>query len=102
MIRKKPRDFVQVDELWVADEDWPCYFLENKIWVFVDEYHGGLMGDEDYSRIVIHSGDSSGWLYSRNLQNKQQVHEALMSIRRPVAEHQLKQLGFIRWHESYI
>ncbi|MEH6558886.1 MAG: hypothetical protein V7459_11365 [Oceanicoccus sp.] len=102
MPRKKPRDFVYIDELWEADEDWPCYFLENKIWVFVDEYHPGLIGDEDYSRIIIHADDSSGWLYSRSLQEKQKVHQTLITIRRPVAERQLKRLGFIRWHGSYI
>jgi hypothetical protein len=102
MTRKQPRDFVHVDEFWEADENWSCYFLQNKIWVFVDEYHPGLIGDEDYSRIIIHSGDSSGWLYSRNLKDRQQVHDTLTTIRRPVAEHQLEKLGFIRWHKSYI
>ena len=95
LTRKEPRDFVHLDEFWVADDLWKSYFLGQKIWVFVDEYRGGLPGDLDYSRIVIHQGDDKGWLYSRRLEEQREVHGVLEKIIVPVSETQLKALGFI-------
>jgi hypothetical protein len=50
---KSPRDFVHIDELWEADLEWPDYFLADMLWIFADEYRPGLIGDEDYCRIII-------------------------------------------------
>ena len=99
---KGPRDFVHLDEFWAADELWEGYFLDKKIWVYVDEYRGGLPGDMDYSRIVIHGGENKGWLYSRRLAEQIEVHAVLDKIRVPVSESQLQSLGFIPWKDSYI
>jgi hypothetical protein len=105
--RKKPRDFVHVDELWKADACWTDYFFEQKVWVYVDEYRAELIGDEDYSRIIIHSGEDKagqdqGWLFSRPLEQKNIVHEVLKKIRTPVSEQQLEALGFVGWKGDYI
>ena len=58
--RKEPRDFVQLNEFWQADTSWPQYFYQHKVWVYADEYHTDLIGDESYSRIVIHGGHNQG------------------------------------------
>jgi hypothetical protein len=100
--RKAPRDFVEIDEFWPADEHWPQTFFEQSIWVYVDEYRAELTGDEDYSRIIIHSSADKGWLYSRGLSDKQGVLEVLNKITTPVSQAQLKNLGFVAWKGSYI
>jgi hypothetical protein len=102
LIRKAPRDFVEIDELWPADEHWPQTFFEQTVWVYVDEYRADLTGDEDYSRIIIHSSAEEGWLYSRPLSDKQGVREVLKKISVPVSQQQLKSLGFVAWADSYI
>jgi hypothetical protein len=101
-VRKQPRDFVQLDELWEADEHWPGYYIEQKVWVYADEYHAELAGDEDYSRIIVQSSDDAGWLLSRRLKDKNTVKQALQAIQRPVCEQQLEELGFTRWKDSYL
>lgn len=95
--RKNPRDFVYIDEFWTADGRWPHYFTANKVWVFVDEYRAELTGDEDYSRIIIRSGDDKGWLYHRRISEKPQVIKTLDRITLPVSEKQLETLGFTPW-----
>ena len=102
LTKKGPRDFVHLDELWVADNLWTNYFLDKKIWVFVDEYRGGLPGDQDYSRIVIHGSENKGWLYSRRLEKQKEVHGVLEKIIVPVSEVQLTALGFEQWEDGYI
>lgn len=102
LTKKGPRDFIHLDELWVADDLWESYFLDKKIWVYVDEYRGGPPGDLDYSRIVIHGGGDKGWLYSRRLEKQLEVHGVLEKIMVPVSESQLKFLGFDPWEGSYI
>jgi hypothetical protein len=99
---KSPRDFVQLDELWMADPHWPDYFLADKLWIFVDEYRPGLIGDEDYCRIVIHAGNNWGWLYTRRLANKADVSKTLSLITQPISQTQLQTLGFVPWHNEYI
>ncbi len=101
-MRKQPRDFVHVDALWEADGAWPHYFLEQQVWIFVDEYRAELSGDEDYSRILIHSGEDEGWLFSRPLTEKPEVDATLDKIKLPVSELQLKALGFTAWKGQYI
>ena len=100
--RKQPRDFVQIDEFWEADDNWPAYYIDNKVWVYADQYAAEIIGDEDYSRIVIHSGHDKGWLYSRSLEDKHTVQQVLQAIKIPVSEQQLVDIGFIRWKDSYI
>lgn len=100
--RKQPRDFVELDEFWEADEHWPEYFIDHKVWVYADHYAAEVIGDEDYSRIIIHSGHDKGWLYSKPLQDKNIVEKALGSITIPVSEKQLMDIGFIRWKDTYI
>lgn len=91
-----------VDELREADEHWDSYFISNKVWIYADEYRAELTGDEDYSRIIIHSDANEGWLYSRRLEDKQQVQATLAAIEIPVSEQQLQALGFIKWKDAYI
>ena len=100
--RKQPRDFVQIDEFWEADENWPEYYIDHKVWVYADEYAAEIIGDEDYSRIIIHSSHDKGWLYSRKREDKNTVQQALHAIKIPVSEKQLVDIGFIRWKDSYI
>lgn len=102
LTRKTPRDFVFVDEFWEADDAWQEYYLNQSVWVFMDEYRAELAGDQDYSRIIIHSGNDSGWKYSRRLKQRDLVHSVLESIKKPVSEKNLKDLGFERWHECYL
>jgi hypothetical protein len=99
---KSPRDFVYQDRFIEADKNWPRYFYRNCIWLYADEYHAALSGDEDYSRIVIHVSESYGWLYSRPLQQRDKVLNTLNKIQAPVSVKQLRQLGFIEWHDEYI
>ena len=99
---KKPRDFIYVDEFWEADEYWSRHFIGGKVWVYADEYRAELPGDEHYSRIVIHGGNDGGWIYSRRLDDKQEVQKTLLAIDRPVSELQLAQLGFKPWQSTYL
>ncbi len=50
---KQPRDVVLNDELWPADDSWLHYYPGKTVWVFMDEYHATLPGDETYSRIIV-------------------------------------------------
>jgi hypothetical protein len=97
LTRKKPRDFVHIDELWDADDLWPQYFIQQSVWIYSDEYRAELTGDEDYIRIVIHSGTNQGWLFSRRLEDKKTVEKVLNKITIPISEKQLKDLGFVIW-----
>jgi hypothetical protein len=101
-MRKQPRDFVHVDEFWPADKGWPHYYFRHQVWVFADEYRAELAGDQSYSRIVIHAGDNSGWLFSRPLAERDQVKRVLSEIQRPVSWRQLAALGFERWQGEFI
>ena len=96
---KHPRDFVLNDELWPANGDWPSYFPGNKVWVFMDEYHATLPGDETYSRIIVSSGNGEGWIFSRPLIQKVTVEHVLQLIKIPICQYQLAQLGFKPWRE---
>ena len=99
--RKSPRDFVHIDELWQADRRWPSYFIGRQVWVYADEYHAELPGDEDYCRILIHAGPGAGWQYRRSLADKRKVAAVLAAIRQPVSQQQLGDLGFSRWDGDY-
>tara|TARA_R110002072_G_scaffold50399_17_gene135843 strand:- start:4931 stop:5236 length:306 start_codon:yes stop_codon:yes gene_type:complete len=98
---KKPRDFVHVDDFYRADRHWPSYFVDNSVWVFFDEYNPGLIGDEDYCRIIVHAGNSSGLIYKRPLCEKPALDQLINAIECPVSERQLLDLGFKWWHGSY-
>lgn len=102
LTRKEPRDFVHIDEFWPADAGWESYFVDHKVWVFVDDYRAEIIGDEDYSRIIIHAGNNTGWIFHRRLKDKANVHDTLSVINIPVSEKQLGNLGFTRWQESYL
>lgn len=102
LTRKQPRDFVYLDELWPADESWSHYYLEDQVWVYLDEYRAELMGDEDYCRIIINAGNDCGWIYKRRNLEKTKVLEVLQKIHRPVSEGQLENIGFVRWSDSHI
>ncbi len=102
LTRKAPRDFVHIDELWAADSAWPQYFLQQSVWVYADEYRAELTGDEDYMRIIIHSGENQGWIFNRRLKEQAKVHEVLKKIAIPVSEQQLENLGFAMWKDDYI
>ncbi len=95
--RKTPRDFVHIDEFWEADNHWSHYYFNNTIWIYVDEYRAELTGDADYARIIIHSGNNRGWIFSRRLHEKSIVLNVLSEIDIPVSEKQLKGLGFNIW-----
>jgi hypothetical protein len=99
---KSPRDFVHIDELWKADLEWPDYFLADKLWIFADEYRPGLIGDEDYCRIIVQAGGDWGWLFTRPLDDKRTVERTLRQISQPVSQTQLQKLGFVPWHNEYI
>lgn len=101
-MRKQPRDFVHVDELWDADKHWQSYFIAHKLWVYVDEYRAELTGDQDYSRIIVHSAPERGWVFKRRLSEKALVETVLEKIQRPVSELQLEKLGFKEWSGSCI
>ena len=101
LTRKAPRDFVHVDGLWPADSDWASYYIGSKVWVFADEYHADLVGDEYYSRIIIYAGNGEGWIYHRRLTDKANVQKTLSKIQVPVSEKQLEMLGFTRWQEEF-
>jgi len=96
---KHPRDFVLNDELWPADDQWPSYFPGKTVWLFMDEYHATLPGDETYSRIIVSSGNGEGWIFSRPLVQKITVEHVLQLIKMPICQYQLAQLGFKPWRE---
>ena len=100
LTKKKPRDFVHIDEFWVADNHWPHYYFRNMVWVYADEYRAELCGDEAYSRIIITAGNDIGWLFTRALEEKCLVNSTLKAIKKPVSEDQLASLGFTRWKNS--
>lgn len=93
---------MHVDEFWEADNYWSQYFFQKTIWIYVDEYRAELTGDEDYIRILIHSGENSGWLFSRPLSERKRVYDVLAKITTPVSEKQLQSLGFVTWQDNYI
>lgn len=90
-------DVVLEDTFWEADNCWEEYFLKRSVWVYMDEYSPHLVGDEDYSRIIIHSSNDSGWEYSRRLKDRDLVHAVFASIKKPVSEKNLIELGFEKW-----
>lgn len=94
-MRKSPRDFVHIDELWDADSHWSHYFHAQKVWVYVDEYRAELIGDQDYSRICVQADDQYHWQLSKPLAQKSDIEKTITKINRPVSERQLKQLGFV-------
>ncbi|MCB1846653.1 MAG: hypothetical protein KDI04_04505 [Halieaceae bacterium] len=98
---KKPRDFVHVDEFYRADSHWPSYFIDDTVWIFYDEYNPGLIGDEDYCRIIVHAGQTTGLICKRPLSEKPALDRLLKKIECPVSERQLLDLGFEWWHGSY-
>jgi len=98
--RKEPRDFVFVDELRDADENWPEYFFSRKVWVYMDEYRAELIGDEDYARILIYVSATKGWQYSNPLKDRAKTHSVLSSLQSPISIQQLVALGFKPWHEE--
>ena len=100
-MRKAPRDFVHLDELWEAGTDWPRYFINKKVWVYYDEYNAELIGDEDYCRIIVHSGNTDGLIVKRPLSDRVVLDEILERIQRPVSERQLVDLGFRWWRGDY-
>lgn len=101
-MRKTPRDFVHVDEFWQADEQWKKYYIQQKVWVYCDEYRAELPGDQTYSRIIIHSASDQGWMFHRPLSEKDLVHRTLDKIALPVSEQQLEYLGFTPWNANKI
>ena len=90
-------DVVLEDAFWEADSGWDEYFLNQSVWVHMDEYSPHLVGDEDYSRIIIHSSNDSGWKYSRRLKDRDLVHAVFAAIKKPVSEKNLVELGFEKW-----
>ncbi len=97
LFRKRPRDLVHLDEFWPADENWPSYYLSSLVWIYFDEYGAELIGDEDYCRIIINSGNDSGWVYRRPIAERYDVLSKLEAVKIPISEDQLFSLGFIRW-----
>ncbi|CAA0124480.1 Uncharacterised protein [BD1-7 clade bacterium] len=93
-MRKRPRDFVELDALWAADADWPSYFIQQKVWVYMDRYRAELAGDSDYCRILVRHADDEGWVYLRPWNEWEAVESLLDSITLPVSITQLEQLGF--------
>jgi len=98
-LTKKPGDFVLNDELWPADKNWPSFFPNNTVWVFMDEYHATLPGDENYSRIIVSHGNGEGWIFSRPIVQKTTVDSVLQNITIPISQTQLIELGFKPWKE---
>lgn len=98
---KKPRDFVHIDEFWRADSHWARYFIGNTVWVYYDEYHPGLIGDEDYCRIIVHAGNTDGLIYKRPLSEQHTLDNVIEKIEHPLSEQQLLDLGFKWWHGTY-
>lgn len=95
-MRKTPRDFVQVDEMWDGAPDWESYFLYSSVWVYSDTFRAELAGDKDYARIVIQGGDDTSWIYSVPLAQSQVLNKVLDEIEKPVKQSQLELLGFER------
>lgn len=95
-MRKTPRDFVQIDELWEGALDWESYFLNTSVWVYADTFRAELAGDIDHARIVIQGGDNVIWVYSTPLAESQALHNVLGEIVKPVEQSQLELLGFVR------
>ena len=101
LTRKKPRDFVYIDELREADDNWPNYFLGNKVWVFFDSYDAKLAGDEPYSRIVVCCDNETGWTLQMGCTELDQVRAVANKITTPISQQQLIDLGFSKWHGWY-
>ncbi len=95
-MRKTPRDFVQLDELWDAADDWGGYFLNASGWVYADTFRAELAGDEDHAKIVIQGGDDESWMYSVSLSQSHQLTKVINEIEKPVKQSQLESLGFTR------
>lgn len=95
-MRKTPRDFVQLDELWDAADDWGSYFLNTSVWVYADTFRAELAGDKDHAKIVIQGGDDESWMYSVSLSQSHQLTKVINEIEKPVKQSQLESLGFTR------
>ncbi len=89
------------DEFWRADKHWTSYFIGTSVWVYCDEYHPGLIGDEDYCRIIVHSSNTDGLIYQRPLSDRPALDNVLQKIVHPVSERQLLDLGFKWWRGTY-
>lgn len=101
LTRKKPRDFVYIDELREADSGWPNYFLGNRVWVFFDSYDAKLAGDIPYARIVVSCDDDTGWELQMDCSELAKVEAIAGKITTPISQQQLMDLGFVKWHGWY-
>ena len=101
LTRKKPRDFVYIDELREADDSWPNYFLGNQVWVFFDSYDAKLAGDIPYSRIVISCDDETGWILQKCCAELAELEKVAAQITTPISQTQLQALGFVKWFGWY-
>ena len=101
LTRKKPRDFVYIDELREADLGWPNYFLGNKVWVFFDSYDAKLSGDVSYARIVVSCDSETGWVLQMDCTELTQVEVIASKITTPISQQQLIDFGFVEWHGWY-
>ncbi|OUR69241.1 hypothetical protein A9Q77_08555 [Marinomonas sp. 42_23_T18] len=101
LTRKKPRDFVYIDELREADNNWPNYFLANKVWVFFDSYKAQLAGDLPYSRIVVSCDNETGWTLHKDWSELAQLELIIEQIKTPISQAQLVKLGFVKWFGWY-
>lgn len=101
LTRKKPRDFVYIDELREADKEWPNYFLGNKVWVFFDSYDAKLAGDVSYSRIVVCCDNETGWTLHKDWSELSELALIAEQIRAPISQQHLIELGFVKWHGWY-
>lgn len=101
LTRKKPRDFVYIDELREADKEWPNYFLGNKVWVFFDSYDAKLAGDISYSRIVVSCDNETGWILQKGWTDLELLTRISEEIKTPISQQQLITLGFVPWFGWY-
>lgn len=95
-MRKTPRDFVEIDEMWDGAPDWESYFLNTSVWVYADTFRAELAGDNDHAKIVIQGGEDISWVYSVSLAQSQVLIKVLDEIEKPVKQSQLELLGFER------
>lgn len=101
LTRKKPRDFIYIDELREADNNWPNYFLGNKVWVFFDSYNAQLAGDIPYSRIVVSCDNETGWILQKEWSELVHLDLIASTMEIPISQQQLVGFGFIKWHGWY-
>lgn len=99
LLRKKPRDFIWLDELRPAGSDWPEYYPGHKVWLNIHEYRASLAGDRSHLRLLISGGPGSHLIWQTTPDGAHELHRTLLCLPKILGYQALIDRGF-QWKEN--